>query len=432
MSDMNIQEVAIRIKQAGGRLFYVGGGVRDELMGLSVKDKDYCVTGLTQDGFLELFPNAFLAGQQFPVFRLSVDGRTTEFALARVERKIAEGHTGFHVESSPEVTIEQDLFRRDLTINAIARDVLTGELVDPFGGQADIQSRVIRAVSDAFSEDPLRVYRAARFHAQFEFDIDDHTLGMMRDLRHELDSLSVERVFAELRKALTVKRPSLFFRALESAGVLDVHFPEIHALIGVPQPVKWHPEGDAFEHSMQVLDAAARHTDRVEVRFAALVHDVGKARTPRDKWPSHHGHEAAGVPVVKGMCKRLKLPVEWCKAASFATEHHMKVHHLNQMKPIKVVDLLTSAHKNPLGVNGFAVVGLADVQGRGNPQVRDENAERMEDMWAYVQQVNGHTLQNEQRIEVRGKGFGDLLRRERARKVEEWRRMRDAQRQSTR
>jgi tRNA nucleotidyltransferase (CCA-adding enzyme) len=429
---MNIRDVALRIERAGGRLYYVGGGVRDELMGISVKDKDYCVTGLSQNEFMELFPDSFLAGKQFPVFRLMVDGQTTEFALARVERKISQGHTGFLVESSPDVTIEQDLRRRDLTINAMARDVLTGELIDPFGGQADIQSRVIRAVSDAFSEDPLRVYRAARFRAQFEFDIDTKTMRKMRELRNELDTLSVERVFAELKRALAVHRPSLFFRTLESAGVLDVHFPEIHALLGVPQPIKWHPEGDVFEHSMQVLDAAARHTERVEVRFAALVHDVGKAKTPREKWPSHHGHEVAGVPVVEHMCRRLKLPVHWCAAARFATEHHMKVHHLHQMKPLKVVDLLTAAHRNPLGVSGLAVVGLADIQGRGNPHVTDENAERMEEMWAYIQQVNGRTLQNDEALEVRGKAFGELLRRERARKVEEWRRTREEHRQTTR
>ncbi|WAH36042.1 HD domain-containing protein [Alicyclobacillus dauci] len=414
---MNIEDAGKRIEGAGGRLYFVGGGVRDQLMGKDFKDRDYAVTGLSAEEFKRLFPDAFLAGQAFPVFRMPIAGEVAEFALARTEKKVSTGHQGFEVDSSPSVSIEDDLMRRDLTINAIAMDVLSNEIVDPFGGRRDIDDGIIRAVSRAFAEDPLRVYRAARFAAQFGFRIERQTIGFMRALHDELRTLSVERVFEELRKALQTERPSLFFRALLQASVLDVHFPEVAKLVGVEQPVKWHPEGDAFEHTMQVLDVAAMLTDRDEVRFSALVHDLGKGITPRHKWPAHHGHEAAGVPLTARLCARLKLPSDWTNAALFATEHHMKIHILDRMKPQNVVTLLTEANRNPLGVDGFAMVGLADTRGRNDPTAPSPNAESMPHMWELIKNVTGRSIQTD----ATGKEFGDALRRERGRVIAEWR-----------
>ncbi|WP_206919138.1 HD domain-containing protein [Alicyclobacillus suci] len=405
-----IYAIARKIADVGGRLYLVGGAVRDAYMGRAATDSDYCVTGIRAETFRELFPDAFVAGAAFAVFRMTVDDVVTEFALARMERKVGQGHKGFEVVSTPEVTIEQDLYRRDLTVNAMAVDVLTEEMFDPYGGRQDIDQGVIRAVSAAFSEDPLRVYRAARFAAQLNFTIADDTLLMMRKLRAELTSLSPERVFVELKRALASDKPSLFFRWLHRAGVLDVHFKEVAALAGVEQPVKWHPEGDAFEHTMQVLDAAAALTTRAEVRFAALVHDVGKARTPRHKWPAHHGHEVAGVPLVKHLCARLRLPTHWTQAALFATEQHMKIHVLDKMKCTKVVDLLTDAHRTPLGVDGFSIIGMADDRGRNNPNAYSPNAESMPDYWRVIQSVSGKSLNTD----ATGKEFGEALREARA------------------
>lgn len=415
---MNVHLIATRIAQASGRLYAVGGSVRDRLMNAAPKDQDYCVQGLSETEFSALFPEAQLAGKDFPVFRMSADGAVSEFALARTETKVAPGHTGFVSESHPGVTMVQDLRRRDLTINAMAIDVLTGELIDPFDGQSDIQNATLRAVSAAFAQDPLRVYRTARFAAQLGFSVEANTLLLMRQLKDELPLLSAERVFVELRRALQTIRPSIFFETLKQAGVLDIHFPELAALIGVLQPIKYHPEGDAYEHTLQVVDAAARLTPREEVRFSALLHDLGKALTPKHLWPSHHGHEAKGIDPVQSLCARLKVPTQWMKAALFATEHHMKIHHLNKMRSLKVVDLLTSVARNPLGVDGFSIVGLADVRGRNNPEAREQNADSMPSMWhECIQKVTGRSVT----IHQSGSAFGEELRLARARAVDEWR-----------
>ncbi|MFW5962335.1 MAG: HD domain-containing protein [bacterium] len=356
-----------KIANLGGSVFLVGGAVRDLLLGLVPKDRDYCVTGVTVEAFTSAFPKAELVGKDFPVFLLEVDGEVSEVAFARTERKSGKGHQGFDVFTSPEVTIEEDLLRRDLTINAMAKNLVTGEIIDPFEGQKDLHNGIIRATSSAFAEDPLRVLRAARFAARYGFVIEERTLEMMSSLRGELSELSVERVFVELSKTLEqAKRPSVFFRVLKAAKVLDVHFPEVADLVGVPQPEKHHPEGDAFEHSLQVLDEASKLSQEPVVRFAALAHDLGKAVTPNDVLPSHHGHGKAGVPIVQAMALRLKLPVAWSKAACAAAELHMKAHLVTKMRPGKLVDLLTAAHKSQLGVHGLVVVSLADERGRNN------------------------------------------------------------------
>jgi len=271
-----IVEIATKIENAGGRLYLVGGAVRDEMMGRKVEDKDYCVTGLSQETFEKLFPKAILRGKDFAVY--DINGQ--EFALARTERKVGEGHKNFEIQTDTNITIEKDLARRDITINSIAKDVLTEEIIDPFGGKKDIQNKIIRATTNHFKEDPLRVYRVARIAAQTGFTVEENTLKQMEELKKELTTLSKERVFVEFRKALESPKPSLFFETLKQANVLEVHFPEIANLIGQTQPKQYHPEGDSYNHTMIVVDNAAKLTNNLAIRFSCLVHDLGKGATP--------------------------------------------------------------------------------------------------------------------------------------------------------
>ena len=253
---------------------WLGGAVRDKFIGITPNDFDYAVTGISKEKFIELFPNAILRGKSFPVF----DINKSEFALARREKKIGNGHKGFYIESNENISIEEDLKRRDVTINSIAIDVLTNKVIDPFDGVSDIKNKILRATSNAFSEDPLRVYRVAKLASRFNFDVEKNTLEMMKKLKNELLYLSNSRIYKELYDALSYDKPSIFFDVLRKAEVLDVHFKEIYNLIGVEQPILYHPEGDVYNHSMEVLDRASKKTDRIEVRFAALVHDFRKSK----------------------------------------------------------------------------------------------------------------------------------------------------------
>lgn len=353
------------IAERGGRLYLVGGGVRDRIMCRPVHDFDLCITGLAEAEVRDLLPEAKESGLQFPVFRAPVGDAVCEIALARRERKEGEGHRGFSVWADPAVTIQDDLLRRDLTINAIAYDLLAGVVIDPFLGQADIESRTLRAVSGAFAEDPLRVYRVARFAATLGFTVESGTIEITRRLVPELDSLSTERVVIEFEKAMSADQPSMFFRVLADASALSVHFKEIDALRGVEQPKEHHPEGDVFEHSMQVLDVAAEESDSFAVRFAALVHDLGKAATPHEEWPLHRGHDLRGVPLVAALGERLGLSRRLVRAGQVAARRHMALHNLTEMRGVKIVDILTEASRSMLGVEGLAIVVDADSRGRG-------------------------------------------------------------------
>lgn len=375
---------AERIQAIGGESFVVGGCVRDHLNGIHYpKDYDILVTGITKEQFHQLFPHAPFVGDEedgFPVFLVEIAGEMCEVAFARKEKKIGEGYKGFETYTDPSLTIFDDLVRRDLTINAMAVHLLTHELFDPYNGQSDLKNGIIRHISPAFAEDPLRVLRAARFAARYGFVIHETTLHYMKSLRDELVTFKPERVFEETKKALSGQKPSVYFQTLADIGVLDVHYPELHRLIGVPQPVKYHPEGDCFTHSMLVLDAMAKQTDSLEERFAALVHDLGKGDSP-SKWEkqpelhpyeSHYGHEELGVPHVKRLCERLKLPKTWMKAGMFGAEFHGTMHKLGQIKSTKslrkVIKLIEEAKRNPLGVEGMARLALSDTRGKGNEQ----------------------------------------------------------------
>ncbi len=354
--NMDIEEIAKKLKENGANIYLVGGAVRDEIMGLTPHDKDYCVTGIEINKFHELFPMAKIDGKDFPVFRIE----NMEIALARSEEKISAGYKGFKVHTSADVTIEQDLKRRDLTINAIAKEVLTGKIIDPFNGIGDIQNKVIRHVSNAFSEDPLRVYRAARFATKFEFEVNNSTITLMNKLKDELDTISVERVFVELRNALETAKPSIFFKTLKRAGVLDVHFKEINNLVGKTQPQEYHPEGDAFEHSMIVLDRVSKKSKDVTVRFAALVHDLGKGLTDESMLPHHFGHEEKGIYLVRKMAKRLKLPNSWRKKGIEACNYHMKASIIKSMRPYKQAMFLNTIYRSNLGLRNLQIIVDAD------------------------------------------------------------------------
>ena len=348
------------------KTYLVGGAVRDALLKLPVKDRDWVVVGATPEamqaqGYQQV-------GRDFPVF-LHPKSRE-EYALARTERKNGTGYTGFVTWSAPDVTLEQDLQRRDLTINAIAQTE-NGDLIDPFHGQRDLRARLLRHVSPAFNEDPLRVLRVARFAARFahlNFRIADETQALMRQMAAsgELSHLTAERVWKETEKALTSRNPQVYFQALRDCGALEVLFPEIDRLFGIPAPAKWHPEIDTGVHTLMTLTMAASLSDAVDVRFATLFHDVGKALTPPEKWPSHHGHGAAGVPLVEALCQRLRVPNAIRDLALIVTEFHDVVHTIERQSADALVALFDriDAWRKPQRVEQIALTSEADARGR--------------------------------------------------------------------
>lgn len=353
---MEVIDIAKKIEQYGGRLYLVGGAVRDEFLKVKNTDEDYCVVGLSCEEFESMFPNAYKRGKDFPVY--DIDGK--EFAMARKEKKVGEGHTKFEIEISKNITIEDDLKRRDITINSIAKDVLTGKIIDPFNGIKDINDKVIKMTSSAFSEDPLRVYRVARFAAVLEFNVDEKTICEMKRIKEELKTLSSERVFMEFKKALNSKRPSIFFEVLRKSEVLEVHFKEIYDLIGKTQPVEYHPEGDGYNHTMIVLDSSCKLTNRLEIRYSCLVHDLGKGATPIDMLPHHYGHEERGVKLVQNLSNRLKVPNMWKKCGMISAKEHMRGGKFNMMSVKKQVDFIERVSKSDLGLDGMKIVVACD------------------------------------------------------------------------
>lgn len=321
--------------------YLVGGAVRDRLLDLPVHERDWVVVGAT--------PEALLAqgyrqvGKDFPVF---LHPQTKEeHALARTERKSGHGYRGFAVQAGPEVTLEDDLLRRDLTINAIAEDE-DGGLIDPHGGQRDLEQRLLRHVSPAFAEDPVRILRLARFHARFAplgFRAADDTLALMRDMvaAGEVDHLVPERVWQETQKALLqARRPSVYFQTLRACGALARVMPELDALAGVPQRADYHPEVDSLVHTLMCVDAAVRAGHELPVRYSALVHDLGKAKTPQSEWPSHRMHDQRGVPLVEAFSERLRVPAALRDLAVIHTREHLLVHRVRELRPQTLLELL--------------------------------------------------------------------------------------------
>lgn len=349
------------------RVYLVGGAVRDKRLGHEVVDRDHVVVGARPDELLALGYKP--VGKDFPVFLHPETNE--EYALARTERKHAPGYHGFTFHAAPEVTLEEDLARRDLTINAMAEDG-NGQLIDPYGGAADLEARVLRHVSPAFVEDPVRLLRVARFAARFAplgFQVAAETLRLMQAMvaSGEVAHLVPERVWAETRKALCEPRPSAFLEVLRDTGALAILFPEIDALYGVPQRADYHPEIDTGVHVELVVDMAAQLApgdDRVG--FCALVHDLGKARTPPDAWPRHIGHEQRGIAPLRSLAERLKLPVEHRELGELVCRDHLHAHRALQLKPKTVLDLLQrlDAIRRPQRLEIFLLACEADARGR--------------------------------------------------------------------
>ncbi|WP_118790971.1 multifunctional CCA addition/repair protein [Haemophilus haemolyticus] len=354
------------------KVYLVGGAVRDQLLGLPVKDRDWIVVGAEPSTLLSLGYQQ--VGKDFPVF---LNPKTKEeYALARTERKSSAGYTGFICDFSPTITLEQDLIRRDLTINAMAQSE-DGEIIDPYGGKQDLENRILRHISPAFSEDPLRVLRVARFAARYHslgFKIASETLSLMSGLAQsgELQHLTAERVWLETEKALNEKNPEIYFETLHKTGALRVLFPEIDALYGVPNPVKHHPEVDSFIHTMLVLKQAVNLTEnnpilnKSAVCFAAICHDLGKALTPQNILPHHYGHEQAGIKPTRSLCKRLKVPSYFQELAELTCEFHTHIHKAFELRAETVITLFNrfDVWRKPQRFQEFLQVCLADTRGR--------------------------------------------------------------------
>ena len=400
--------------------YLVGGAVRDRLLGLPIKDKDWVVVGATPQQMLDAGYQQ--VGRDFPVF-LHPDSHE-EYALARTERKSGSGYTGFTCYAAPDVTLEQDLLRRDLTVNALAEDA-DGTIIDPYGGQRDLQQRILRHVSPAFAEDPLRVLRVARFAARYahlSFRIADETLALMREMADagELAHLTPERVWKETESALGTRNPQVFFQTLRDCGALKVLFPEIDALFGVPAPEKWHPEIDTGVHTLMTVSMAAMLSPDIDVRFATLCHDLGKGLTPKEFWPRHHGHGPAGVKLVEQLCQRLKVPNDMRELAKLVAEFHDLIHTLPILQPKTLVKLFDSidAWRKPQRVEQIALTSEADVRGRTRFEACDYPQGRLlREAWIAAKSVG-----NKEVIEAGFKGpeIREELTRRRIQAVAEW------------
>lgn len=347
-------------------IYLVGGAVRDKLLGLPVTEQDWVVLGETPDSLLK---QGFRpVGKDFPVF---LHPQTQEeYALARTERKTTHGYKGFSIYSAPDVTLEEDLIRRDLTINAMAM-APDGRVIDPYHGQRDLQQRIFRHVSPAFAEDPVRILRVARFAARYGalgFTLAEETLGLMQAMvdAGEVDYLVPERVWAELAKALNEKTPAAFFTTLKACGALAKIFPELDNLFGVPQPAQYHPEIDTGIHSLMCLEQAAALSASPEVRFAALVHDLGKALSPKDNLPHHYGHETSGLPLLEAMCGRLRIPNSFKALAQHVMQYHTHCHKAADLRPSTLTDTLAAlgAFKPGNTLESFLLACEADARGR--------------------------------------------------------------------
>ncbi len=346
------------------QIYIVGGAVRDELLGLPVQDRDYVVVGATPEEMVSLGYQP--VGKDFPVFLHPVTHE--EYALARTERKTARGYKGFQVHASPDVTLEEDLLRRDLTVNAMAKDD-QGRIIDPFGGLADIEAGIFRHVSHSFAEDPVRILRIARFSARFDhFKVAPETTSLMRQMVDdgEVDALVPERVWQELARGLMENTPSHMFETLRSCGALAKILPEVDRLFGVPQPEKYHPEIDTGIHVMMVLDEAASRHYPLPVRFAALMHDLGKGTTPPADWPRHIAHEARGVELVQAVCKRLRVPNECRELGVMTCKHHGQTHQALEMRATALLNLLqlTDAIRQGPRFEAFLLACESDYCGR--------------------------------------------------------------------
>jgi tRNA nucleotidyltransferase (CCA-adding enzyme) len=397
------------------KIYLVGGAVRDALLGYPVVERDWVVVGARPD---ELLQQGYKqVGKDFPVF-LHPQTRE-EYALARTERKQGHGYTGFAVNYDPTVTLEEDLLRRDLSINAIAQDS-EGAIFDPYGGRADLENRVLRHVSDAFVEDPLRVLRTARFAARYahlHFTVAPQTLALMADIvaQDELAHLPAERVWVELERALGERNPEVFVQVLRDCGALAKLLPEVDALFGVPQPAAHHPEIDTGAHVLMALQQAASLDTDTDVRFAVLLHDLGKGVTPQAEWPRHIRHEERGAQLVEQVCQRLRAPRRHSELARAVCEHHTLCHRALELRGKTVLKLLnaTDALRRPDRFEAFLLACEADARGRlGLEQREYPQADYLRRARAVAHSVNAAQFQHSG---LQGVALGDAINAQRVR-----------------
>ena len=408
------------------QIYMVGGAVRDKLLGRPVNDHDWVVVGATPEQMLAL--GYLPVGRDFPVF-LHPDTRE-EYALARTERKSGRGYRGFVVQSSPDVTLEEDLARRDLTINAIAISAepssATGHF-DPYGGERDLQDRVLRHVTDSFREDPVRILRVARFAARFtDFTVAPETMQLMREMvaHGEADHLVAERVWQELARGLMEERPSRMFDVLRECGALKVVLPEVDRLWGVPQRPEYHPEVDTGVHLMMVLDMAARLATTLTVRFACLVHDLGKGTTPADMLPRHIGHEQRSAKLLKGLCERLRVPTECRETADVVAREHGNIHRSGELGAAALVRLIERCDgiRKPARFDEILLACECDARGRlGFDEAPYPQRQRLREALAAVQSVATSVIAaRAAESGVTGQKVGEMIHAARVRAVAAW------------
>lgn len=375
------------------KVYLVGGAVRDQLLGYPIKERDWVVVGATPQ---QLMKQGYQqVGRDFPVF---LHPKTREeYALARTERKMAPGYHGFSCDFKPQVTLNEDLARRDLTINAMAMDG-DGRLIDPYHGEDDLRAKLLRHVSKAFIEDPVRVLRVARFAARYHhlgFRLADETRALMYNMVRcgELEHLVAERAWLEWQRSLQEKNPEQFIHVLRSCGALRVVLPELEALFGVPNPLHYHPEVDSGIHTLLVLQAAVKLSEDPVIRFAALMHDVGKALTPMIEWPAHHGHEDRGLVVIEHMCARLRVPADYRKFSLLVTKFHLKIHRLRELRAATIVDVFeqTDAFRRPHQFDNLLIACEADAQGKG-PQIKYKQAHHWRHLLDECTKINAQSL----------------------------------------
>lgn len=399
-------------------IYLVGGAVRDKLLDRPVNEKDWVVVGgtpetLESQGYRKV-------GKSFPVF-LHPDTHE-EYALARTETKTAPGYHGFEVYAGEDVSLEDDLKRRDLTINAIAEDG-DGQLIDPYNGRADIDARLLRHVSVAFREDPVRVLRVARFAARFHdlgFRVAPETLQLMQEITAsgEIDTLVPERVWKETEKALNERHPDVYLKTLRECGALAIIFPEIDCLFGVPQPEKWHPEIDTGVHTLMVMRMAAGLSDSVAVRFAAMVHDLGKGATEAKYWPSHHDHEKRGLPLIEAVCDRLAVPNRCRELALHVGRYHTLCHRAMELRPDTILRMFESvdAFRRPERFNEFLIACEADARGRTGLEERPyPEADLLRSAFAAAGNIDNAAIR---KLGVTGPAFGEAQRAARLSAIE--------------
>jgi tRNA nucleotidyltransferase (CCA-adding enzyme) len=401
------------------QVYLVGGAVRDRLLGREVKERDWVVVGARPE---ELERQGFVpVGRDFPVF-LHPETKE-EHALARLERKVGPGYRGFTTEFSPTVTLEDDLRRRDLTINAMAEDG-SGRVIDPYGGLRDLEARLLRHVSEAFSEDPVRILRVARFAARYAslgFTVADETRALMRKMVEagEASALVAERVWAETEKALGEPRPDVFISVLRDCGALAVVYPELDALFGVPQPEKWHPEIDTGVHQLMALREVVKLGGGIDARFAVLMHDLGKGVTPADILPSHHGHEDAGVALVEQLCGRLRVPNHLRELAIITSRYHTHVHRALELRAATVLKTLEGcdAFRRPERFADFLLACEADARGRQGLEQREYPQRQF--FAVARERAAAVSLTEEERDGLSGLQIGEELRKRRTAAIEE-------------